>query len=77
MPPRPFAPVKFSGLMDRVLAFESRDRLPMFMSSPLKDPDDWAWLINEKKKTTTVKNKIRISKTIFLIVSGMASSYRT
>ncbi len=30
-----FLPVKFSGLMERVLASDSLDRLPMFMSRPL------------------------------------------
>src|ERR1041385_3059427 len=35
MPALPFSPVKFSGLMERVLAFESRGRLPRFRSSPL------------------------------------------
>ena len=31
----PFSPVKFSGLIERVFAFDSRERLPMFMPRPL------------------------------------------
>ena len=34
-PPLPFSPVKFSGLIERVFASDKRDRLPMFISSPL------------------------------------------
>ena len=36
MPALPFSPVKFSGLIERVCAFDSRDRLPRPMPSPLK-----------------------------------------
>src|SRR3954465_6566279 len=35
MPALPFSPVKFSGLMERVFAFERRLRLPRFRSRPL------------------------------------------
>lgn len=35
MPPLPFSPVKFSGLIERVCAFERRDRFPMFIPNPL------------------------------------------
>ena len=34
MPPLPFSPVKFSGLIERVLAEDSRDRLPRFIPRP-------------------------------------------
>ncbi len=34
MPPAPFSPVKFSGLIERVLAEDRRDSLPMSMPSP-------------------------------------------
>src|ERR1035437_8225289 len=37
MPALPFAPVWFSGLIDRVWAFDSRDRLPRPMPRPLND----------------------------------------
>src|SRR3972149_7724677 len=36
IPPLPFSPVKFSGLMERVLALDSLYRLPIFISRPLK-----------------------------------------
>ena len=36
MPPFPFSPVKFSGLIERDRASDSRERLPRFMSRPLK-----------------------------------------
>src|SRR5713226_9550214 len=36
MPPCPGAPEKFSGLMDRVRAWDSRARFPSPMPSPLK-----------------------------------------
>jgi hypothetical protein len=35
MPPLPFLPVIFSGLIDRITAFDSRHRFPMFIPSPL------------------------------------------
>src|ERR1035438_401595 len=35
LPPSPFSPVKFSGLMERDIALESRYRLPMLPSIPL------------------------------------------
>src|SRR6516225_2432764 len=35
MPALPFSPVKFSGPMERVLAFETRLKLPRFKSRPL------------------------------------------
>jgi hypothetical protein len=35
IPPFPFSPVKFSGLMERVFASDNFDRVPMFMSRPL------------------------------------------
>src|SRR6185369_15847910 len=35
MPALPFSPLKFSGPIDRVLAFESRLKLPRFKSNPL------------------------------------------
>src|SRR5262245_53248663 len=35
IPALPFSPVKFSGEIERVLAADSRDRLPRFMWSPL------------------------------------------
>jgi hypothetical protein len=35
-PPLPFSPVRFSGLMDRVLASDKRGRLPIFMLKPSK-----------------------------------------
>ena len=34
MPPFPLAPSKFSGLMERVSAWERRERLPRFMPRP-------------------------------------------
>src|SRR5690554_4350077 len=37
IPPFPFSPVKFSGLIERVSASESLYRFPMFISSPLND----------------------------------------
>src|SRR6266436_797589 len=37
MAPLPFSPVGFSGLIDRLSAFESIARLPMCMPSPLND----------------------------------------
>src|SRR5215217_7128520 len=37
MPPAPFAPSKFSGLIERVTAVESRERLPRCIPSPLND----------------------------------------
>ncbi len=36
IPACPLAPVKFSALMERVTALESLERLPRFMSRPLK-----------------------------------------
>ncbi len=36
MPPPPFSPVKFSGLIERDLASDRRERLPRFMPSPEK-----------------------------------------
>ena len=36
MPALPFSPVKFSGLIERDWALDSRERLPRFMSRPLK-----------------------------------------
>ena len=36
MPALPFSPVKFSGLIERVWAAESRQRLPMFVPKPSK-----------------------------------------
>ena len=36
IPPLPFSPVKFSGLMERVSALDNRYRFPIFISSPLK-----------------------------------------
>src|SRR5690242_12600499 len=36
VPPRPFSPVKFSALMERVWASESRQTLPRSRPSPLK-----------------------------------------
>src|SRR5690606_4384708 len=45
LPPSPFAPVKFSALIDRVSAFDSRDRLPRCIPSPLNvDIDTPAFL---------------------------------
>ena len=38
MPPAPFSPAKFSAEMLRVLAFERRDRFPMFIPVPLNMP---------------------------------------
>jgi len=35
IPPLPFSPVKFSGLIERVWALDNRDRLPRFMPKPL------------------------------------------
>ncbi len=35
MPPLPFSPVKFSALIERVLARDRRDRLPRLRCSPL------------------------------------------
>src|SRR4029450_11848778 len=35
LPPSPLAPVKFSGLIDRVLAFDRRDRSPTPVVIPL------------------------------------------
>jgi len=35
MPALPFSPVKFSGLMERVTAFERRERLPRLQPNPL------------------------------------------
>src|SRR5579859_6447322 len=35
MPPLPFSPVKFSGLIERDLALDSRARLPRVSPSPL------------------------------------------
>ena len=34
MPPLPFSPVKFSGLIERVCAFDRRDRLPRCRPNP-------------------------------------------
>ena len=36
IPPRPFSPVKFSALIERVFALERRDKLPNPMPKPLK-----------------------------------------
>jgi two-component system response regulator VanR len=36
MPPLPFSPVKFSGEMDLVSAFDVKNKLPMFVFKPLK-----------------------------------------
>src|SRR5665213_1453128 len=35
MPPLPFSPLKFSGLIDRVLASDKRYKLPRLTPSPL------------------------------------------
>src|SRR5258708_10895112 len=35
-PPRPFSPVKFSGLIERVLAFDKRDRVAMSTPKPFQ-----------------------------------------
>ena len=40
MPALPFSPVKFSALMERDWALESRERLPRVMSRPLKCPGE-------------------------------------
>src|SRR5215472_5349229 len=37
MPAFPFSPLKFSGLIERVFAFDVRLRLPRFMSRPLNE----------------------------------------
>jgi hypothetical protein len=36
MPPLPFWPVKFSGLIDRDLAFDNCGRVPRFIPNPSK-----------------------------------------
>src|SRR4051812_45175598 len=36
MPPWPFSPLKFSGLIERVFADDSRERLPRLIPRPLK-----------------------------------------
>jgi hypothetical protein len=41
IPPRPFSPLKFSGLIDLVLASDKRNRFPIFTSTPLKLPALW------------------------------------
>jgi len=41
MPPLPFSPVKFSGLIERVLAFDSRESVPIPRPRPL-DGGFWA-----------------------------------
>src|SRR5690348_8524216 len=40
IPPLPFSPVGFSGLIERVFAFESRGRLPRFKPSPLNPGEE-------------------------------------
>ena len=37
MPPLPFSPVKFSGLIERVFAFDKRDKFPRFIPRPLNE----------------------------------------
>src|SRR5215831_18238517 len=37
MPPAPFSPLKFSGLIERVCADDSRERVPRLIPSPLND----------------------------------------
>lgn len=34
MAPEPFCPLKFSGLIERVLASESKDKVPIFIFNP-------------------------------------------
>src|ERR1700754_3032201 len=48
MPPFPLAPLKFSGLMERVFASDIRKRLPIFVSIPLNLP--CASAANEKTR---------------------------
>src|SRR4030042_5787188 len=63
MPALPFSPVKFSGLIDRVFASESRYKFPIFISRPLKR----AW---ENTRNGINKN-INESTRFFFILSGL------
>ncbi|KOH46456.1 hypothetical protein NC99_07060 [Sunxiuqinia dokdonensis] len=51
IPPLPFSPVKFSGLIERDSAFDSRYKLPIFISRPLNP--DWEMASNTMNKITT------------------------
>jgi hypothetical protein len=42
MPPLPFSPVKFSGLRERLLAFDNLDKFPKCIPSPLKEDIDFS-----------------------------------
>jgi hypothetical protein len=53
IPPLPFSPVKFSGLIDRVSASERRNRLPIPIFNPLYDPELWEYEELEIKNART------------------------
>ena len=53
MPALPFSPLKFSGPMERVLAFDIRLRLPRFRSRPLKGASAARQTLNTAKRKRT------------------------
>src|SRR5665647_757369 len=54
LPPSPFAPVKFSGLIERDTALDKRYKLFMFTSIPLKELFCWANVFNEPKMISQI-----------------------
>src|SRR5260370_37308016 len=64
MPALPFSPVKFSGPMERVLAFERRLKLPRFKSRPLKGPSA-AEAVKHKHVAQGIRSRRR---SVFFIV---------
>src|SRR5690349_19610651 len=68
MPPLPGSPLKFSGLMERVTAFDSRDRLPGCIFKPLniKPPDFEKEKLNAK---TQRKQSLLVVSYQFLVFS--------
>src|SRR5436190_21970292 len=63
MPPFPFSPLKFSGLMDLVLASDRRKILLRLLSIPLNLPGCWA--VNCRYKTRQQKSIVLFMKQLF------------
>ena len=54
MAPEPFCPLKFSGLIERVLASESKDKVPIFIFSPSNAEADCATIIIAARENITI-----------------------
>src|SRR6476659_8782155 len=77
MPPLPFAPVKFSGEMDRDLALESRGRSPRPVTTPSKRPEDCAAAVPGAARAATIteaaSRAARESVHIVLLLGGIGA----